>query len=101
MTAAVVCTATVVSAAVTALAVLVTVVVALDVGVIAEIICKKCLDCRVTRAADTAIELDACLCKSHLCATANASADKYVSADDLQKPSKRSVSLTIGIDHLR
>ena len=28
-------------------------------------------------------------------------ADKDVSADDLQKPSKRSVSLTIGIDHLR
>ena len=80
---------------------LVIVLVALDIGVMAEIVFKKRLDCHVTRAAYTAVELDARLCKSHLCSTANASADKDVSADDLQKPSKRSVSLTIGIDHLR
>ena len=75
MTAAVVCTATVVAAAVSTVVVLVIVLVALDVGVIAEIIRKKRLDCHVTRAAYTAVELDARLCKSHLCSTANASAD--------------------------
>ena len=101
MTAAVVCTATVIAATVTALAVLVIVVVALDVRVIAEVVRKKCLDRYIARTADTAVELDARLCKGHLCATADASADKDVSADDLQKPSKRSMSLTIGIDHLR
>ena len=101
MTAAVVRTATVVAAAVTALAVLVIVVVALDVGVIAEIIRKKRLDCCIARTAYTAVELDASLSKSHLCSTANASADKDVSTDDLQKPCKRTVPLTIGIDHLR
>ena len=51
MTAAVVCTATVIAATVTALAVLVIVLVALDVWVIAEIVRKKRLDCHVTRAA--------------------------------------------------
>ena len=75
MTAAVVRTATVVAAAVSTVVVLVIVLVALDVGVIAEIIRKKRLDCHVTRAAYTAVELDARLCKSHLCSTANASAD--------------------------
>ena len=75
MTAAVVRTATVVAAAVSTVVVLVIVLVALDIGVIAEIVRKKRLDCRVTRAAYTAVELDARLCKSHLCSTANASAD--------------------------
>ena len=42
--------ATVVAAAVSTLSMLVVVVVALDVGIIAEIIRKKRLDCRVARA---------------------------------------------------
>ena len=77
MTAAVVRTATVVAAAVSTVVVIVImiVLVALDIGVIAEIVRKKRLDCHVTRAAYTAVELDARLCKSHLCSTANASAD--------------------------
>ena len=76
MTAAVVCSATV-----TALAVLVIVVVALDVGVIAKIVRKIRLDCCVARTADTSIELDARLCKRHLCATADASADKNICSE--------------------
>ena len=99
MSAAVVRTATVIAAAVTALAVLVIVVVALDVGMIVEVVRKKRLDCRIARADDTAIELDAGFGKCHLCATADAAADENVSADDLQKLRKRSVSLSVGIDH--
>ena len=101
MSTAVMRTATVVAATVSTVAMLVIVMFALDIGVIAEVIRKKCLDCRVTRSADTAVNLYAFLCKSHLCATANASADEKVSADDLQKPCKRTVSLSVGIDHLR
>ena len=63
MTAAVVCTATVIAATVTALAVLVIVVVALDVRVIAEIVRKIRLDRCIARTADTAVELDARLRK--------------------------------------
>ena len=101
MTTAMVCFATVVATAESTVAVLVTVVVARNIGVIAEVVRKKRLNCRVARTADTAVELDTSFGKCHLCATADAAADENVSADDLQKPSKRSVSLTIGIDHLR
>ena len=101
MNTAVVRAATVIATAVSTVAVLVIVVVALDVRIIAEIVRKIRLDRCIARTADTAVELDARLCKGHLCATADASADKDVSADDLQKPCKRTVTLSIGIDHLR
>ena len=101
MSAAIMRAAAVISTIMPTFSMLMVVVVALDVRIIAEIVRKIRLDRCIARTADTAVELDARLCKGHLCATADASADKDVSADDLQKPSKRSVSLTIVIDHLR
>ena len=101
MSATVIRAAAMISTIMPTFSMLVIVVVALDVRIIAEIVSKIRLDRCIARTADTAVELDARLRKSHLCATADASADKDVSADDLQKPGKRSVSLTIGIDHLR
>ena len=99
MTTAVVRAATVVAAAVSTVTVLVIVVVALDVRIIAEIVRKIRLDRCIARTADTAVELDARLRKSHLCATADTSADENVSADDRQKSRKCSVSLTFGINY--
>ena len=99
MSAAIVRAASVVAAAVSTVAVLVIVVVALDVRIIAEIVRKKRLDRCIARTADTAVELDACLRKSHLCATADTSADENVSADDRQKSRKCTVSLTFGINY--
>ena len=97
MTAAVVRAATVVATAVSTVAVLVIVVVALDVGVIAEIVCKKRLDRCIARTADTAVELDACLRKSHLCATADTSADQYRYILLCEKSRKRTVTATVRI----
>ena len=57
MTAAVVCTATVIAATVTVLAVLVIVLAALDVRVIAEVVRKKCLDRCIARTAFNRIYL--------------------------------------------
>ena len=99
MSAAVMRAATVVAAAVSTIAMLVVVVVALDVRIIAEIVRKIRFDRCIARTADTAIELDTRLRKSHLCATADASADENVSADDRQKSRKCSMSLSVGIDH--
>ena len=99
MTAAAMSTATVISTFVSTVTMLVIVMVALDVGVIAEVIRKKCLDRCIARTADTAVELDARLRKSHLCATADTSADESVSADYRQKSRKCSVSLTFGINY--
>ena len=62
--------APVVAAAVSTVAILVVVVIALDVGVIAEIVRKIRLDRCIARTADTAVEFDARLRKRHLCATA-------------------------------
>ena len=78
---------------------LMVVVVALDVRIIAEIVRKIRLDRCIARTADTAVELDTRLRKSHLCATADTSADENVSADDRQKSRKCSVSLTFGINY--
>ena len=99
MTTAVMRAATVVAAAVSTIVVLVIVVVALDIRIIAEIVRKIRLDRCIARTADTAVEFDARLRKSHLCATADTSADENVSADDRQKSRKCSVSLTFGINY--
>ena len=99
MSAAVVRAATVISTIMPTFSMLMVVVVALDVRIIAEIVRKIRLDRCIARTADTAVELDARLRKSHLCATADTSADENVSADDRQKSRKCSVSLTFGINY--
>ena len=97
MTAAVVRAATVVATAVSTVAVLVIVVVALDVRVIAEIVRKKRLDCCVASSADTAVELNACTCKCHLCTAANPAADQYRYILLCEKSRKRTVTATVRI----
>ena len=81
MTTAVVRAATVVATAVSTACVLVIVVVALDVRIIAEIVRKIRLDRCIARTADSAVELDARLRKSHLCATADTSADENICSE--------------------
>ena len=81
MTTAVVRAATVVATAVNTVAVLVIVMVALDVGVIAEIVRKKRLDRCIARTADTAVELDTRIGKCHLRTASDATADKNVCSD--------------------
>ena len=81
MTTAVVRAATVVATAVSTVAVLVIVVVALDVRIIAEIVRKIRLDRYIARTADTAVELDTRIGKSHLCATADTSADENICSE--------------------
>ena len=99
MSAAVVRAAAVISTIMPAFSMRMVVVVALDARIIAEIVRKIRLDRCIARTADTAVELDARLCKSHLCATADTSADENVSADDRQKSRKCSVSPTFGINY--
>ena len=99
MSAAIMRAAAVISTIMPTFSMLMIVVVALDVRIIAEIVRKIRLDRCIARTADTAAKLDARLRKSHLCATADTSADENVSADDRQKSRKCSVSLTFGINY--
>ena len=81
VTTAVVRAATVVAAAVSTACVLVCVVVALDVRIIAEIVRKIRLDRCIARTADTAVELDARLRKSHLRTASDTTADKNICSE--------------------
>ena len=81
MTAAVVRAATVISTMMPTFSVLVVVVVALDVGVIAEIVRKKRIDRRVASSADTSIELDTRIGKCHLRTASDATADKNICSE--------------------
>ena len=91
--------ATVASAGMTAFAV--TVMVASDVGVIAEITCEQRLNRRVARADDTAEQTDACLRERHLRAAADTAANQDVRAVVAEHGRKRAVSLTVCIHNGR
>lgn len=76
----VVMTAAVLAAGVRAIAVRVIMMVAADVGIVAEIAAEQSIDCRVRLAAYAAVELDARLGKRSLCAAADASANQGIHA---------------------
>ena len=71
--------ATVVAAGVS-LTVLVVVMVAMHVGIVAELTSEVGNNCRISTALYAAEELYACLGKSILCAAADTAADEYVNA---------------------
>ena len=100
MTTAVMRAATVVAAVVSTIVVLVIVVVALDVRIIAEIVCKIRLDRCIARTADTAVELDARICKSHLCAATDPAADQGMYVLLCKKSCQRTVTAAVRIHDL-
>ena len=75
------------------------VVVAFYVGIKSKRTAKQCFDCGVRGAADTAVKLDSCLCQCHLCATANAAANKCVNAECRKHSCQCSVTASIGINN--
>ena len=75
------------------------VVVARYVGIKSKRTAKQCFDCGVRGAADTAVKLDSCLCQCHLCATANAAANKCVNAECRKHSCQCSVTASIGINN--
>ena len=66
-------------------AVLVIVMIALNVRIVSKFTCKKRFNGLVTKSADTTKELDTCIGKCHLCATADTSADNSIRSDCFQK----------------
>ena len=70
--------AAVVAAGVATLAVLVVVMVAVNVGVVAEMVDQQRGNCRVRLTADAAVELYARLCKRRLSAAADARCESFV-----------------------
>jgi len=99
VTAAIMCAAAVITTVVFAVAVFMVMMVASDIWVIAKTVHKQSFHCCITGAAYTAIEFDACICKSCLCTAAYSAADKNISTDNFQKTSQSTMSLTICVNH--
>ena len=81
MSAVIMRAAAVISTIMPTFSMLMVVVVALDVRIIAEIVRKIRLDRCIARIADTAVELDARLRKSHLCTASDTTADKNICSE--------------------
>ena len=98
MTAAVVASATVISAGMTAFAVLVVMMATSDIRVVAKIAGEQCLDCGIAGAEHAAVESDPCHCQRHLCTAADTSANQYVCVQVLKNGSESAVSSAVGIN---
>jgi hypothetical protein len=97
---AVMISAAVTAASMTAFAVLVIVVVALYIGIVSEVACKQSVHRIVAGTADTAVERNTCPGKSHLCATADAAANENLCTDRAKQTRKCAMSPTACIHNL-
>ena len=93
--------AAVVTAGVTIFAVLVVMVIAVNIGIVAQISAEQCAHRRVSVSADTAVELDARFGQSRLCTAADASANQSVHAVLHQKACQCTVTAAVGINNFR
>ena len=82
------------------LVVMMVMVVAFGIGIISKVPCNKALYRLVSISVDTAIELNACLGKCHLCAAANAAADQHIDIELGKKTGKCAMSASVGVDDL-
>ena len=79
--------------------VVVIVVVALYVEVKSERSAEQRSGCGIAIPTDSAVKLDACLGKRHLCAAADAAANKCINTERGKKSCKSSVTAAVGIDY--
>ena len=94
-------TTAVVTAGVTSFAVLVVMVIAVDVGIVAQISAEQCIHRCVSVPADTAVELDACFGECCLRTAADASANQSVYAVLHQEACQCAVTAAVGINNFR
>ena len=100
MSTAVMRAATVTTAGVSFFTMFVVVVIASDLGIEVQLIRKQCVNRIVARAADTAKKLNTRTRKSHLCATADTSADQYRYVLLREKSRKRAVTASVRVNDL-
>ena len=94
-------TAAVVTAGVTFLAMLVVMVVAVNIGVVAQISAEQCAHRRVSVPTDTTVELDTRFGQSRLRTAADASANQSVHAVLHQEACQCAVAAAVGINNFR
>ena len=75
----------------------VSVMIALYVGIKSKRTVKQCFNCCITGAARTAVKLDACLVKCDLCTAADASANKCVNTKRGKELRKCSMTAAVSI----
>ena len=93
--------AAVVTAGVTSFAVLMVMVIAVNIGIVAQISVEQCAHRRVSVPADTAVELDARFGQSCLRTAADASANQSVHAVLHQEACQCAVTAAVGVNNFR
>ena len=76
------------------------VVVAFYIGIKSKRAAEQCFDCVIAGTVNTTEKLDTGLGKCHLCATADATANKSVNAENRKQSCKCSVTATVSINNL-
>ena len=93
--------AAVVTAGVPSLAVLMVMVIAVNIGIVAQIYTEQCAHRRISVPADTAVELDARFGQSCLRTSADASANQSVHAVLHQEACQCAVTAAVGVNDFR
>ena len=96
MMAAVVAAASMVAAGM-ALAVVMVMVIAADIGIVSQLPCQECLHRFVRITGNAAVNLNAGACQSHLRATADAAANQDLRAHAAQQSCQSAVAAAAGI----
>ena len=88
------------TAAMAAAGVAFAVVVAADIGIVIQIAGQKCFHSIICVTGNAAIEFDAGLSQSHLCAAADAAADQNINTAAKQEACQSAVAAAVGIHDL-
>jgi len=89
------------AAGVTCVMVMVTVVIALNIGVVEQLAGNKCLNRGIRTAGNTAEQTDTGCCQGCLGTAADAAANQHIRIQGVQHTSQGTVAAAIGADHLR
>jgi len=82
-----------------AFAVVMVMMVALNIGIKAQITCQEVCDRCVGIAAAATVKLNTCLSQGHLCTAADAAADQNICIQCAQNTGQGTVTAATGVDH--
>jgi len=99
MTAAMMVAAAAVIAAGVAFAVVMVMMVALNIGIKAQITCQEVCDRCVGIAAAATVKLNTCLSQGHLCTATDAATDQNICIQCAQNTGQGTVTAATGVDH--
>ena len=92
--------AAVLTAAAFVMVVMLTVMIALHMGIEIQLACQESFHSRVSIAGNTAVQLDICCSQSHLSAAADTAADQNLCVQGIQHSGQSAVAAAVGVHDL-